>query len=396
MRSMPNLGTIVTKIVTSDFLPLRQHPAIVRLRKMAQIMLEIQRITGPLNGSNKWRTAAMKSKIVAVALLFALFLIAPPMVFSQDYKIGVLANRGTMQALKEWKATADYLSAKTGKPFTIVPLEYDQVPVWTKEGKIDFLLSNSANYVELNKLYGVQAVATQLNQYNKQPLDKFASVILVKADSPVSKLADLKGIDFACASRAAFGGWLMTVRLLMESGINPDTDLKSLRELKTHDNVVYAVQNGAVAAGSVRSGTLESMVRDGKVKASDFKIVRPLTDDFPLAHSTQAYPEYPFAACQHVPPDLRAQVGKALVAIQSTDSAAVDAKIHGWTEPLDYKSVVECLTVIKYGAFKDARLAAPPAPAPEEEKQTAVTQSSTDPGQGRTPARSQKGRSTVP
>ena len=349
----------------------------------------------------------MRSKIILFGLLAGLFCFAPSTVFSQDIKFGVLSTRGAAQALKEWKATADYLSAKTGKPFTVVPLEYDQVPAWTKDKKIDFFYTSSAMYVELNKLYGARAVATQVAQFNSQPLNTYGGTILVKKDSPIEKLSDLKGKDVACSSKAAFGGWLMVSRLLIENGIDPNKDIKSVREVKTFDNTVYAVQNGAVPVGFLRTGIVEKMAAEGKVKLADFKVIQQVTDDFPLPHSTKLYPESPIAACQHVPAELRNQVSKALVAIQPTDAAAIDFKILGWTEPLDYKPVVECLTVIKYGAFKDAALEAPapaaasaaPVTVAAEEKQAGISmaqQPVPDSGQTRVQPRTQKGRTSVP
>ena len=327
----------------------------------------------------------MKSRLMLICLLAGLFWVAPASSFSQEYKIGVLANRGPMQAFNEWKATADYLSNKTGKNFSVVPLEYDQLPQWTKEKKIDFVLTNSAMYAELNKVYGVQAIATQINQYKDQMLDKFGSLILVRHDSPVEKLSDLKGKSFACASRSAFGGWLMAVRELRENGVNPDSNFTSLHELKTHDNVIYAVLNGAVDGGSVRTGTLEKMVQEGKVEISNFKFINRVHDDFPLLHSTQLYPEYPMAVCRQVPSDVRSLVSKLLLSLPPSDPAVTSAKIAGWKEPLDYKPVVECLTSIKYDAFEES-----PSASAEDKKDNSV-QSSRN-GQAKAPVQTAKGR----
>ena len=328
----------------------------------------------------------MKLRLMFVCLLAGLFWISPASSFSQEYKIGVLANRGPMQAFNEWKATADYLSSKTGKNFSVVPLEYDQLSQWTKEKKIDFVLTNSAMYAELNKVYGVQAIATQINQYKDRQLDKFGSLILVRTDSPVEKLSDLKGKSFACASRSAFGGWLMAVRVLRENGVNPDSDLRSVRELKTHDNVVYAVLNGAVDAGSVRTGTLEKMVQEGKVEVSNFKFINQVSDDFPLLHSTQLYPEYPMAVCQHVPSDIRSLVSKLLLSLTPSDPAVANAKIAGWEEPLEYKPVVECLASIKYGAFEES------SSASGEDKKDNSVQTSGSAQAKKAPVQTAKGR----
>ncbi len=136
----------------------------------------------------------MSRKLMLVGILIAMFLILPSYCFSQtqEYKIGVLANLGKVRAASEWQATADFLSEKTGKTFSIVPLDYDEVSEWTKDKKIDFMLTNSAMYAELNKLHGLQAIATQLSQYNGRSMDHFGSVILVKNDSPIKTLDDLK------------------------------------------------------------------------------------------------------------------------------------------------------------------------------------------------------------
>ncbi len=311
------------------------------------------------------RIIDMMKKTVLCGVLFGLLWMLPSTVLSQDYKIGVLANRGAMKAIEDWKATADYLTAKTGKTFVIHPYDYQLIQQMTKEKKIDFILTNSAMYAELNKLYGAQAIVTQINQYKGQPMDQFGSTILVKKDSPVEKLNDLKGKEVGTASKSAFGGWQMPLRFFLENGIKPE-DFKSVRPLKTHDNVIYAVFNGAVDVGTVRTGSLEKMVQEGKVKFEDFKIINRIADDFPLLHSTQLYPEYPMAACQHVPVEFRKEVAKLLMSIPAKDPALTTARIAGWKEPLDYQPVVECLVAIKQGAFANVTLPAVQAPAGEK------------------------------
>lgn len=339
----------------------------------------------------------MNKFVALITLLLGLFWFSPSTCFSQDeeYKIGVLANRGAHQAFREWKATADLLSSQTGKTFTLVPLEYSQFSEWIQDGKLDFVLANSAMYAEFNRLYGIQAIGTQVNQHNGRPMDEFGSVIIVKNESLIKTLSDFKGKPFACASRSAFGGWLMSARVFMENGINPETDLGAVRELKTHDNVVYAVFNGVVAGGSVRTGTLEKMVQEDKVKITDFRIIRQIDDDFPLVHSTRLYPEYPFAACRQVPAALRQQVAKVLIGIPENDPANTSARIAGWKAPLDYGPVVECLSALKYGAFKSntpsAASAAVPS-APEKIAEGAPATPGPDAGQKKAQPRTQRAR----
>jgi ABC-type phosphate/phosphonate transport system substrate-binding protein len=144
----------------------------------------------------------------------------------------------------------------------------------------------------------------------------------------------------------------MAKRLFLENGMDPDKDFKSLREATTHDNVVYAVFYGEVDGGAVRTATLETMAKAGKIKlAEDFKIIHQISDDFPFIHSTQLYPEYPMAACAPVPEELKNEVAKALIAMSPSDTAATAAEINGWVKPLDYSPVIDCLSRLKWGVF---------------------------------------------
>jgi len=293
-------------------------------------------------------------KAFCLASLFFMIpaLICTSTVFAtQEFKIGVLANRGAAEAAKEWQPTAEYLSAKLGKTFTVVPLDFQQLPQWAKEKKIDFIITNSAMYAELNKLYSVQAIATRITQYKNQPLEQFGSVVIVPKDSPINHLADFRNKDFMCVDRASFGGWLMTQQLFIENGIDPNRDLRSVRETQTHDHVVYAVMNGVVDGGTVRTSNLEKMAEEGKIKMGDFKIIHQISDGYPLVHSTRLYPEWPIAVTASVPANVKAEVAQALMSMEAGEPAAKKAKIVGWRKPMDYGPVVDCLTKVQFGAF---------------------------------------------
>lgn len=286
-----------------------------------------------------------------VALFVGIVMGCPRIALCQEFKIGILANRGFATAERTWAATAQYLTAKTGKPFSLRPMDDKTLLEAAKDGKVDFIYTNPAMYVELNRFHGAQAIATLVSRFNNQPVDQWGAAVIVRRDSTVKSLSDLKGKDFMCRGIMAFGGWLMAKRVFLDSGIIPENDLKSIRSTATHDNIVWAVLNGAVDAGSVRTGTLEQMARDGKVKLEDFRIIHQVPDNFPLLHSTHLYPEYPMAAASHVPQHLRVEVAQALMSLSPSDPAATSAGITGWKKPVDYTSVVDCLTVVQYGPF---------------------------------------------
>ncbi len=265
-----------------------------------------------------------------------------------DYRIGILAKRGAAKCMKKWGAMGKYLTEKTGEKCIIIPLKFDAIEPATKDKRIHFLLANSSIYVRMSGKYGIKAIATLINSRQGQALKQFGGVILTKKDSPINTLTDIKGKKFMCVKYSSFGGGQMAWRLLIENGINPKTDFAAFLEGKKHDNVVLAVLNGSVDAGTVRTDTLERMQGEGRIKMEDFKIIHKINDDFPFVHSTRLYPEWPMAACPQTDSETVTKVKKALIEMKSDSQAAKSAKIVGWCEPLDYTPVKDCLKAIGF------------------------------------------------
>jgi two-component system sensor histidine kinase TtrS len=298
------------------------------------------------NGRNEIVIRNIKEKfwIFGVALLFGIVFSMPA---HADYKIGVLAKRGAPMCMKEWGATGAYLSEKLGEKFSIIPLKFTAVEPALKSGMIDFLLANPAFYVNMKKKYGVHAIATMINSRGGKALKQFGGVLFVRKDSNIKELSQVKGKKFMCVKYSSFGGGNMAWRLLEENGIHPKIDFAAILEGKKHDNVVLAVQNGTADVGTVRSDTLERMQEESKIKMSDFSIIHQIKDNFPFVHSTRLYPEWPMAANKNIPDGLGHKVAAALINMPKDSTAAKNAKIIGWTEPLDYAPVAECLKMIK-------------------------------------------------
>ncbi len=275
----------------------------------------------------------------------------------KEVKIGVLAKRGQDLALKKWSPTAGYLSKTLpGYHFTIIPLGFPEIHDAVQEERIDFVLANSAFYVELEKLYGVNRIATLINQnLPGQQTTIFGGVIFVRSDrNDLQEISDLENKDFMAVEPRSFGGWIMCWRELHRQGIDPLRFFASLSYGNTHDAVVHAVQNGRVDAGTVRTDTLERMAEAGSIRLDAFRILNgQQAENFPFKVSTSLYPEWPIAAVKSTPADLARQVASALLEMGPNDPAAKASKSAGWTAPLNYQPVQDCLLELRIGPYKD-------------------------------------------
>ncbi len=293
----------------------------------------------------------MRIRTPLTIILTIVLAVLLPLTAAADVKIGVLAKRGAPKCMQQWGATGAYLGAALGETVKIIPLKFEAIGPAVENGMVDFVLANSAFYVELQKTHGLDAVATLVNSRGGKALDSFGGVLFTRADSPVKTLADVKGRSLMCVKRSSFGGAHMAWRLLKENGVDPETDCSEFIEGGKHDNVVLAVLNGTVDVGTVRSDTIERMADEGKIDTSQLRLIHAVDDGFPFVHSTCLYPEWPLAKLPGTDAGLAGRVAEALIAMTSDETAAQNAKIVGWKAPADYAPVQECLTVIGYGAF---------------------------------------------
>ena len=116
----------------------------------------------------------------------------------------------------------------------------------------------------------------------------------------------------------------------------------------THDAVVYAVRDGQVDAGTVRSDTLERMEAEGSIDLGEFQVIhqrRGEESELPFMRSTRAYPEWPLAKVRGTSDELAQEVSPQ-------SAAAKSAQCAGWVIPHNYQPVHECLEELRIGPYK--------------------------------------------
>jgi PAS domain S-box-containing protein len=298
----------------------------------------------------------------AVASALLILLLAQP-AFCEDktpaptVKIGVLAKRGVERCLEQWGPTAEYLTAEIpGREFEIVPLGFGEVCPAVEAGAVEFVLANSSFYVLLENNHGVSSVVTLKNKRLGRGCTEFGGVIFCRADNTeLVDLEDLVGTRFMAVQETSFGGWQMAWREMKEHGIDPAADFADLRFGGSPDAVVYAVRTGEVDAGTVRTDTLERMAQEGRIDLDDFRTVNWQEPErgIDFVRSTPLYPEWPFARVRHTSNDLAVQVAATLLRLPEESAAALAARCTGWTIPLNYQPVHECLKALRVAPYED-------------------------------------------
>jgi two-component system, LuxR family, sensor histidine kinase TtrS len=276
---------------------------------------------------------------------------------NEKVMIGVLAFRGAEVALKRWAKTAAYLGQSIeGYSFEMVPLSLSDMKKSVSAEELDFVLTNTGNYVDLEARYGITRIATLRSPSTVRAGNVFGAIIFSRVDrQDIQSLEDLKGKSFMAVERNGFGGFQMAWRELKEHGIDPFDDFSSLTFTGfPQDQSVKAVLDGRVDAATFRTNTLEIMQTEGKVNMQDFRILNARTHPgFPFAVSTRLYPEWPFSRMKGTSQELAQKVAIALLSMPATSPAAVSGHYGGWTVPLDYQPVHELFRELRIGPYED-------------------------------------------
>ena len=275
-----------------------------------------------------------------------------------DVAIGVLAYNGKQQAIERWQPTADYLSRHIpGYRFQIIPLTHIAFEHEINKGKLDFILTNPGHYVRMEVAFGATRIATFIARFHDQILTQFSSVIFTRSDSDITTLEDFSGHTLAAVSKQAFGGFQLAQKALLEHNVDVYKDLTLQWLGFPHADVVSAVLSGKADAGTVRSGTLEKMAVQGKLKLSQLHIIaQKETKDFPFLHSVKLYPEWPLAKLPDTDGALAKQVAIALFEMRPDDDAALKSAGAGWTIPLDYTPIHEVFRYLQIEPYLPAEL----------------------------------------
>jgi phosphonate transport system substrate-binding protein len=189
---------------------------------------------------------------------------------------GVYSFKKPTEVVRDFAVATDALAAAmtkdTGGAVAIqlrVFKTYDECLTRFVAGDIDIVRFGPASYVLAKQRQPkVQLLAAEQEDGKK----RCKGVIVVRKESPIQSLADLKGHSFAFGDENSTIGRYLAQAELVDAGIHAD-DLSSgragvpgFRYLDRHDKVFKAVEVGDFDAGAVHIGTFEDLNDKGQLR----------------------------------------------------------------------------------------------------------------------------------
>ena len=166
-------------------------------------------------------------------------------------------------------------------------------------GGVDFAFLGPASYVKLTGKFGAFPL---LAIYETEGSATYKGVIMVRQDSPIKTLSQLKGKRFAFGDINSTMSHLVPRYMLQKAGITVK-DLGSYDFLANHENVVMGVLSGTYDAGAVREPVYQLYAAEG------LRVVA----------ASEPMPDHLFVARRGLPPDTVRKLSESLLSLKDSE-----------------------------------------------------------------------------
>jgi phosphonate transport system substrate-binding protein len=210
--------------------------------------------------------------LLATAVL-ALAGLSSPAALAQSsgvLRVSAIPDEAPTELQRKFKPLGDYLKQETGMDVQFVPVtDYAAVVEGLATNKLDLAWLGGFTYVQarLRTNGGVVPIVQRAEDA------KFTSRFIVPANSPAKTLADLKGKTFAFGAPSSTSGSLMPRYYLLQAGIDPERDFKSVAFSGAHDATVAFVAAGRAEAGVLNASVMDKLIETKNPNAEKVRVL---------------------------------------------------------------------------------------------------------------------------
>jgi len=212
-------------------------------------------------------------RILLVVLALAAGLVAPLAARAQPagvLRVSAIPDEAPTELQRKFKPLGDYLKQETGLDVQFIPVtDYAAVVEGLATNKLDLAWLGGFTYVQarLRTNGGVVPIVQRAEDA------KFTSRFIVPTNSTAKTLADLKGKTFAFGAPSSTSGSLMPRYFLLQAGIDPERDFKSVAFSGAHDATVAFVAAGRAEAGVLNASVMDKLLESKNANAEKVRVL---------------------------------------------------------------------------------------------------------------------------
>ncbi|MPQ76623.1 EAL domain-containing protein [Hydrogenovibrio sp. JE_KL2] len=265
-----------------------------------------------------------------------------------NLNLGVYAYREPEKTRQQFQPLVDFLNSQvSGFHIHLQVLSNEQLKTALHRHEVDLLLVNPSLYEIVrneNSLSG--AIATVQRSRHGMTTSSLGGVVFTLANrKDISQYKDLQHKVIAVPSTSNMGAYRIPLFELKKRGLK--TEAIRFLSVGTNDDVVKSVLTGKADVGFVRTGILEGLQDEGKLKLTQIKVIHPRKmKGFPYLVSTALYPEWPFVVLSNVDEHKIRQLVVALFKFKPDADYVKQFGMAGFVPPADYLPVQNLLRTL--------------------------------------------------
>lgn len=219
-------------------------------------------------------------------------------------------------------------------------------------GRVQFFIIPSGEYSYLALQKGALHLATRRIPQGKNPAESVGAVFVVRRNSTIHELSDLKRKTAAAVSPTSIDGTVAALGEIRRNGFNPDEFFKNI--LFTHHQYpdpLSLLEAGEVDVAIINTCELERLLASG-ANLAELRVVgahRSNSNGLRCLHSTDLYPELVFASLSSADSVLTEKVLLSLLNMKSESGSAQ------WGLSNSFQSVSDLYRSLKLGPYEYLR-----------------------------------------
>ncbi len=211
-------------------------------------------------------------KLMMTVVISAMLIQAVYAETKQPLLIGLIPEQNIFKQFERYLPLASYLDKKTGikVKFTILSKYGDIIDRFTQRGLAGAFFGDLTGAIAIKKL-AVEPAVTPINVYGSSTSYGF---IIVRKDSGISGVEDMRGKIMAFVDKASVAGYLFPIVYLKKQGVKDyKTFFSEYYFTGGFDASLYDVVDGRADIGCVKNTVLNEIIRKDPSVIKEIKII---------------------------------------------------------------------------------------------------------------------------
>jgi len=185
-------------------------------------------------------------------------------------RFGLIPYLGKETVRRAHLPLAERLSEDLHLPVELVLSDsYGDVVERLARGEIDLVELSPYTFAQAERRVKLRCLVQSI--MNGSPTT--TGYIVVRDDSPIVNVAQLKGVQFGFVDPVSTAGYLYAAKALRDNGIDPKRDFATADFLGNHEAVLLAIYEGRIDAGATYQGGFHALEHSRGIDPLSFRVI---------------------------------------------------------------------------------------------------------------------------